>query len=665
MKFRNWIPGGERISRLFGKWGSGGARGESVPVGGFGGSLVEEAFSALRISSSSADAWKITPRVLSELSAELVDQNVRTEPDFVSLGKDLRNLYSNASQLSKMVSDGVSEVRSSLDVSKIAGQDGIAGRSLKDLLLGLEETSDGLQTLRQVTRELGRLGGRVRDIDRIAVFLKSSVFNFAIESARSPQCQAAFGSFAEEMRQLGDKIAGLAEKIGTQTRSTHRTQNEVVDVISSNLQQLHELAKKVESASHSTSSEVEELLHSSFASLQEAERNSQQIARFANDAVFQLQFGDIVRQKCEHILEALQTAQDVLSKVRSKEELQDAAAKVDLTLAVQAGQLELIRKEIETARRKLGECFSGIGRETMQLNRVIQALQGPSSAQENGEGPFDALKADLLRLAELQERGMSSRNQARETSRHASELVKQLSTNLEQVKLINREIHLQALNAIIKTASLGDQGVTLEVLSMQVDRLFRESNQGVTEIMDILQSIVACADAGKIDVESEFSQESSLRGSLLIGLDNVERAFQNLGTTSLSASALVQKQQASLEKSQAGLVFLEGLARKISRYERELSRLRMILGRSKSRSSAGQTEDFSARYTMESERRIHAQVRNGNAANGTGNPFGSSTRPGAFGDSGGSRAMLEAQPQRPPARPAADEEELGGNVELF
>jgi hypothetical protein len=177
-------------------------------VGSFGGSLVEEAFSALRISSSSADAWKITPRVLSELSAELVDQNVRTEPDFVSLGKDLRNLYSNASQLSKMVSDGVSEVRSSLDVSKIAGQDGIAGRSLKDLLLGLEETSDGLQTLRQVTRELGRLGGRVRDIDRIAVFLKSSVFNFAIESARSPQCQAAFGSFAEEMRQLGDKIAG-------------------------------------------------------------------------------------------------------------------------------------------------------------------------------------------------------------------------------------------------------------------------------------------------------------------------------------------------------------------------------------------------------------------------------------------------------------------------
>jgi hypothetical protein len=301
----------------------------------------------------------------------------------------------------------------------------------------------------------------------------------------------------------------------------------------------------------------------------------------------------------------------------------------------------------------------------MQLNRVIQALQGPSSAQENGEGPFDALKADLLRLAELQERGMSSRNQARETSRHASELVKQLSTNLEQVKLINREIHLQALNAIIKTASLGDQGVTLEVLSMQVDRLFRESNQGVTEIMDILQSIVACADAGKIDVEGEFSQESSLRGSLLIGLDNVERAFQNLGTTSLSASALVQKQQASLEKSQAGLVFLEGLARKISRYERELSRLRMILGRSKSRSSAGQTEDFSARYTMESERRIHAQVRNGNAANGTGNPFGSSTRPGAFGDSGGSRAMLEAQPQRPPARPAADEEDLGGNVELF
>jgi CheB methylesterase len=96
---------------------------------------------------------------------------------------------------------------------------GLAHRKANKELLGtLEETSQSLKSLRLVAAELDSVGAPLRDEERIAVVLRSSVDYFSFETARTPDCQEAFGSFVDEMRGLGVKILNLAEEIGIQVR---------------------------------------------------------------------------------------------------------------------------------------------------------------------------------------------------------------------------------------------------------------------------------------------------------------------------------------------------------------------------------------------------------------------------------------------------------------
>ena len=212
-------------------------------------------------------------------------------------------------------------------------------------------------------------------------------------------------------------------------------------------------------------------------------------------------------------------------------------------VGIQRRQLELIQQEVGAAQSRLESCFEGINEESRSLAAALGQWRLTTGTEAAGASPLAVLANDAQRVEVLHAEGQSLQAGARAKAQQAAEALARLAQHLSQVTAINRDMHLQALNAIIKTARLGAQGATLEVLSMNVDSLFRESNQEVTDIVTTVQTIVQQAHStaeasGNTADQAVASPEGA--GDLAGGLRRVSEACADFDQTATAATSLAE-----------------------------------------------------------------------------------------------------------------------------
>ena len=538
---------------------------------------------------------------LGALSGSLAELTRRTDPDFSMLAADLQALHACASELGRSMGTHAVSVTETLKQSRLVGDDGLAARSLVGLRGGMDDAARNLTALVEVAEALGKLKEQGDNIGHVAMVLKSSGCSFAVESARSSQCQQSFGAFVEELRSLAEKISSIGESIGSQSKDTQQSLENLTRVIQGNLEQLRKLTAQSEAAVRRTTGQMQQLLDSSCNALQNAEQRTRQIARHADDAVYHIQFGDIVRQRLEHIVSSLEEA-----SVASCSGVATGPETASRILDIQIGQLEAMQGEVEETRRQLLEAFDGLGQESGLLAEGIRHLESRETGEASDANLFDELKSELVRLEDLQHQGHRLCAQANETSQHAIESASRLSQHLDQVQDINREIHLQALNAIIKTALLGDEGRTLEVLSTHVHTVFQESSGIVQETIRILELVRASAHS-----TGAGSGAGAANHDLQGGLEQIVRVHGEFRGISTNALALVERQNTRLEEVRSRLEFLSGLSAKLDEFNDGLRALRATLpeaGPVVATDGEAELAPLSRRYTMESERAVHRRV---------------------------------------------------------
>ncbi len=542
------------------------------------------------------------------------ESSARTEQDFVELGGTLGRLYSVATELTRLVSERAGGLRGALAQSRLTGVGGLAAQSLRELRATLEASAGLLDSLREAGGALKELRAPVDGIERIGAFLKSLAVSFAIETCRTAECQQAFGAFVHDLRTLATRIARLGEDMSEAVRTTQRFQACGLARLSSSLEEMREVARRLEATATTTAAEAQQLLDLSFGALREAEERARQIAHHAGQAVYYLQFGDIIRQKGEHILAALEEAAGTLAEGDSAEDFGARAAAAEHVLVIQAGQIDLVRQEVLTAQTKLANAFQSIADETSRLACELERGQTALPGHGGAANPLQALTQASLRLEDLQQEGRVLGQQARATARQAQEASTQLGLHLERVKNINVEMRLQAVNAIIKTAALGAQGAALEVLSRHVNELSCESNQEVAEVVATLTTILqqtrdTAPKRGSIQTESSegVPSESVLRG----GLERIALAYEGFTQTAIQAKSLAQKQRAALSNSSAELKFLADLAETLAEHLQEMTSLRQLMAPWKTEAgtpSERTEESLNLRYTMQSERDMHQRA---------------------------------------------------------
>jgi hypothetical protein len=564
------------------------------------------------------------------LAASTTAIRQRTEPGFLELARDLGALHEGAAELSRTTREHVTSLRDVLEQNRLNG--GGAERALEALQRGLREAEDGLRMLRRTSEAIRRLHGQGRQLERLASLLEVSGYGFAVESARSLANQRAFGAFVTGLRKLAARIGALGAAMAEQAESAQNESERLNRTMTASLAELGKLTERAERTVRETAARVERVLTASWTALEEAERDTALIAAHASAAVYHLQFGDIVRQKLEHVAAALEEA---------------APEHAGDVLPVEAGQLELVGEEIASARRQLDQAFAGLAEDARRLAGTIGRAGGESEDREAGEDPLEELGAAFAQIEELEHRGSELCAGARATYDRATEAAGRLSQHMAEVEDINRQMHIQALNAIVKTALLGEEGRTLEVLSIHVQRVFGESRELVVESVGMIESLSTDANRRPAGDGAPEDTASALRR----GLDQLARVRDEFQRAMRAAAAGSERQSAALAQARLSLGFLSEMEAEVAALRREVAEVhRSVPGAA----PAGvHPVVLAGRYTIESEREVHRRM-----TQAAGPPRSQEDAP------------AEARPEDghidpAPSATAAPEEDLGDNVELF
>ena len=558
----------------------------------------------------------------------------RTEPDFLQLARDLRGLHEGAAELSRTTREHVRSVRDFFEQNRLTGAGGLAERALADLETGLAEAQERLRMLGRTCGAMRRLRSQGQQMQRVASLLEVSGYGFAVESARSAARQLAFSAFVTELRRLAAKVASLGEAIAEQAASAEEESERLGRTMTANLVERGKLTERAEGTVRETALRVESVLNASWTALQEADRDTARIASHASHAVYHMQFGDIVRQKLEHVADAF------------REAVAEHAAHV---LSVEAGQLELIAGEIASAREQLDRAFAGLAEETRRLAATIGRFGGEGVEGQEGEDPLAELQAAFTNIEELERRGGELCAGARGTFERAMETAGHLSRYLSEVEEINRQMHRQALNAIIKTALLGDEGRTLEVLSMHVQRVFGESNDLVAETVGVIESLSAGAQASS----AAGGVEQDVAAVPRQDLGQLARVQDEFRRTMRAAAAESDRQSAALGQARVSLGFLRKLEEDVSALRREVAAVRPA---APGADTGIHPEVLAGRYTIASEREVDRRV-----SEAAGAPDLEASTPAAATPENANLDLFSDPP--PPGTPAP--EDLGDNIELF
>lgn len=617
------------------------------------------------------------PALMQQLQAfttRFTEHSAQADVKFDALAKSLRSLYQAAHTLADLVSEQLGRVRAALQATPISGPDGLATVPLQDLRDGLAETATELKALRAVGDELCRVCSRVRSIEKLGLAIRTSVFSFAVESARTEECLESFGSFADDLRALGDRISDIAESIDQQANGTRLALAQELEILDGGHGQLCRLAQQLDTTASTTATAAQQMLDQVLQGLQQAEEHTRTITHQASEAVFYLQFGDIIRQKSEHISAALHEIGAKLQPTPPASEVSTQARDTDRVLAVQVGHLELIQTEVTAAQHNLAASFQNLARAGEQLHAALNHWEVPSASQHTEADSLAAFKADVLRMEGLHHQGLQLRHGTQRSKQNAVNASNCLAGHVVQVKTLNADIHLHALNAIVRTSALGPQGATLSVLSTYVDSLYRESRDVAADLVTMFESVLQQTRAQ--NTEATVTAPAIQDVQLHAGINRIESACNNCRTALASATTLVTQQHESLGNSQALLSFLGEHAAAIAGQIQELKEIRAGLAPRLGDETVAlpAPTELRDRYTMQSERDIHDSLMKRTTVTNTATLV-SGERPERFAPAPPQDATPGAFPEVPTTRtgpstttllvPTAAAAELNDNVELF
>ncbi len=598
---------------------------------------------------------------LKDCADSLARHAAATEPSFLALGNDLQSLFRAATELTNTLEQSNARLHRELAAQQLSGATGVVAAVLTEVNSGVQSVEALLARSRAITADLAAMRPQLEVVNRVGVLLRSVAVGFAVESARDQESQVAFGSFVEEIRGLSRRTGEVEGRIGEQLAAACDAETSALSRIATELKELSGLAEQLTETSARAAADVQARLDDILAALASMRDRSLAIRQHTEEAVFHMQFGDIVRQKIEHVVEALGNAAGALSGDGAQRGTELAG--VARALAVQAAQLEAVEQELSLAERQLGLAFSQIGEAATGL--------GDSSAggatRRAGVVELRDMLAEFDQLRNLVVKEQRLREEAFTSGQEAFGTAARIAGQMKEVETINREMHLLALNAIVMTAALGEAGATLEVLSMQVHELYRQADAAVGTIGAEATRLVGHRQS---DVSAALAQHEADRalvaavGQVAEGVSEYERAVERIGAGVADSDALL----AAARERLAALAGFAGQVRELRETVQTVrGRLEAILGPAVLAESGADLSE-AERYTMESERETHRRIAAG----------GKVTTAVSAGPETAARNVppIRETPKAAPAKtdsgttsqpPAAtnDAHSLGDNVELF
>ncbi|MBI9090447.1 MAG: methyl-accepting chemotaxis protein [Desulfobacterium sp.] len=564
---------------------------------------------------------------LSDLSQAISSLMSDVEPDFLKIGQKLQCIYSESQELSHMVMDAVKFVDNGTGDMSLGNVGELAQESVEKLKFFQRGISESLESLYSGRVHLEKLSGLCTQTDKIPLLLDVIALNIAIESNRSEKANEMFAAFIEEVKQLSRQMGAISQALYDDTESTRVQQINSQEELSNHLNHLSNLSDAAEKILDEATSEIRQLMDTSLSSLKKAGECSGDIANQVSQIVMAIQFHDIVRQQIEHVVMALNDAGTLCTQPPQDGghtvSLNDTLGRAYSIVQLQNAQVKNAVSEIDGAYRKILNAFESIEIKETELVRCMGSSITSIADENKAESPFSVISASLENLNDLMSQAGNLNRQVEKAFSEASESTSELSKHIEDVQKLSLDLHRKALNAIIKSAHLGEMGGTLEVFAKEVARTSDNTNdftEGVTEIIEKIRKL----RGGLKKDPSNAPEQNSLVGktseiTLHQSTETISNTYHMFLENASMTSKLSQKLESSIADAKSELSFMVDFSNKMTLLVGQSEAMLQQIGqwrKADHQETATGMIEASQRYTMESERAVHLSLNEASFATG-------------------------------------------------
>ncbi len=544
---------------------------------------------------------------LSALTEALESINQGVEPRFIEVGESLQSVYSQAAGLEREVAGVASTINRDNSASFLCVTGDLAARSVSTLQTNQEEIADRLANVGTIAAELRELRSHSTVLERIARQLRVVSVQFAVEVSRTCDSTTSFTAFTKELRRLADNVSELSESIADDSSASEKRQRAAYTLLTDGWAKLNRLTSEAERALRAAIENIDRMCGMSVKALDSIAGHSGVVSKCISSMVTSIQFHDITRQQVEHIVQAVRDVEAECKDGQDEAQSDLVLGRTHTMLRLQRAQLEHVISMIRDAHDSLESSFNQVGRESTDIASSLSQLARGEQDSSVDNDTFEGLRRTLKSLLSLLGSGRDLGVQTGNVALQAAETSAQLSLYLAKVRTINYDLKLKALNAIVKSISLDEQGRSLSVLAGEVMRLSKDCDDHVVSMVQGIESILGLSEGSRSGQISESGEEDPA-GALASGIDDMDQCYAGLVQSSKTARGRAEDMGETIEQIEQGLVFLLELIEDLSGCTSEFDTVIEML-EPWARTGADAAGDLAGRhaqrYTMDKEREIH------------------------------------------------------------
>lgn len=566
------------------------------------------------------DGGLLDPGRASEWSALLARQQDRlqilagsTESEFLAIGDRLQDFYQRAADIGGAFAAVVDQVGGEETQEAMQGLARVVDRMGEVLTILEDVTERDTRVLEKTLQLIARVDEPLAGFKKIMKSLQVLGTSTKIESARLGQLGADFEILAGDVKQLSvlireksADVSGRNSSLSAQIRETLAQVSYLEAVQRENVRLVLDKTRsslKTITAVHENCAEVAMAIAAA----------SSDVSRNIGEVVTSMQFHDITRQQVEHVHEAIGCLQQRLTIVPL--ETGDCAGKelvieASSVCQLQHAQLLHARDELMAAVFSIVENLRGIASKERAIAGETGGMVGV--ADRAGDSIFTEIEKSLGFVASaLAESSEANRNLSRAIGSVAA-TVGDILVFVDDIEEIGEEIKLIALNSQIKAALTGNRGAALGVLAEAIQRLSVDACEQTAAVTDTLREIsritgvLFSGDAGDCRAmdEETATLDSDLKGLVdsLCGMNS--RLMVTLARTDEAVHALSN----DIETATAGITVHETVAAAVDEVAAELQEIMAQAVEVVPEAAMADLTELSARYTMQSERKVHVAV---------------------------------------------------------
>jgi methyl-accepting chemotaxis protein len=578
-----------------------------------------------------------------------------TENEFLAIGERLQDFHARTAEIGNS-SAAVTEQMGGEEIREAIRELGSIIDRMGDFLTLMKGgTEQNSATLRNILQMIERVDEPLAGFKKIMKVLHVLGTSTKIESARLGQLGMGFNNLADDVEnlavQINDKSARIMGENVSLSCKIRETLVRMSDIEAAQREDVH-LVLNTTRASLGMITGVHRKCVEVAAAIAAA---SGGVSRNISEVVTSMQFHDITRQQLEHVQEALgdlerrlatQTASDRLPVPFAS--VQEMANEVYGVCQLQSAHLLHARDGLTVAVSGIVENLKGLadrGRGIARLTReMIEVADGA------GDSRFTEIERSLAPVVGLLAKSAAANRNLTLAVGSVTGTVGEISAFVNDIETIGEEIKLIALNSQVKAARTGGEGAALGVLAEAIQRLSVDACAQTAAVSETLREITRATEAlsggttaeshtGELDIEG---QVGCLKGLI----DSIRTMNEEVMATLAQTDAAVQELSNDIESATDGITVHGAVAAEVGSINAELEQIIAQAREIAPEATTIELEALTGRYTMQSERKIHASVI------GT-----------------GSAALHEsaAQHRETPTMmvPGEDGAELGDNIEFF